>query len=261
MTEFIHQHILTVITFFPLLGGLVILILPRDKFTVIRWTALVFTLVPLLLAGLLYAGFNNAAAGFSAGTGLQFVEKYSWIRDFNISYFLGVDGLSMPMVLLCALICPLCILASWGIEKGVKGYHFLFLLLETGMMGVFVSLDFFLFFIFWEVMLLPMYFLIGIWGGPRKEYAAIKFFIYTLVGSVLMLLVIIYGYLATTPHTFDLTELAANNKVLGFRAILWWALFIGFAIKVPLFPFHTWLPDAHVEAPTAISVILAGILL
>ena len=261
MTELISKHILTLITFIPFLGGLIVLALPRDKHTIIRWTALVFTALPLLLAGMLYAGFNTAAAGFSASTGLQFVEKYSWIRDFNINYFLAVDGLSMPMVILCALICPLCILASWGIDRGVKGYHFLFLLLETGMMGVFVSLDFFLFFIFWEVMLLPMYFLIGIWGGPRKEYAAIKFFIYTLVGSVLMLLVIIYGYLVSTPHTFDLTELAANNKILGYRAILWWLLFIGFAIKIPLFPFHTWLPDAHVEAPTAISVILAGILL
>jgi len=259
--DFITQHILTLITFTPLLGGLIILVLPRDKHALIRWTALFFTTVPLLLAALLYAGFDNAASGFNVATGLQFVEKYPWIQDFNISYFLGIDGLSMPMVLLCALICPICVLASRGIEKGVKGYHFLFLLLETGMMGVFVSLDFFLFFVFWEVMLLPMYFLIGIWGGPRKEYAAIKFFIYTLVGSVLMLLVIIYAYLVSTPHTFDLTQLAANNQILGYRTALWWLLFIGFAIKIPLFPFHTWLPDAHVEAPTAISVVLAGILL
>lgn len=261
MTELISNHLLSLITFIPLLGGVIILVIPRDRQDAIRWTALVFTTLPLVLAGMLYSGFNNAAAGFSASTGLQFVERYPWIPDFNINYFLGVDGLSMPMVLLCALICPLCVLASWGLEKGVKGYHFLFLLLETGMMGVFVSLDFFLFFVFWEVMLLPMYFLIGIWGGPRKEYAAIKFFIYTLVGSVLMLLVIIYSYLASTPHTFDLTELAANNSLLGHRAVLWWLLFIAFAIKVPLFPFHTWLPDAHVEAPTAVSVVLAAILL
>ncbi len=261
MWEFIADHILTLITFLPLLGGLIVLALPRERKGAVRWTALVFTSLPLVLAAVLYGGFDHRAAGFSAGSGIQFVERFPWIRDYNIQYFVGVDGLSMPMVLLCALICPLCVLASWSIEKGVKGYHFLFLLLETGMMGVFVALDFFLFFIFWEVMLLPMYFLIGIWGGPRKEYAAIKFFLYTLVGSVLMLLVIIYGYLATTPHTFDLTELARNNAVLGYRAVLWWALFIGFAIKIPLFPFHTWLPDAHVEAPTAISVVLAGILL
>jgi NADH-quinone oxidoreductase subunit M len=261
MTEFIFNHILTLITFIPLLGGVIILSLPRERLNAVRWTALVFTTAPLLLAAMLYAGFDQHAAGFTAGSGIQFVERHGWIEEFNIWYFVGVDGLSMPMVLLCALICPLCVLASWNIEKGVKGYHFLFLLLETGMLGVFVALDFFLFFIFWEVMLLPMYFLIGIWGGPRKEYAAIKFFLYTLVGSVLMLLVMIYGYLAATPHTFDLTELARNNAVLGYRAVLWWALFIGFAIKIPLFPFHTWLPDAHVEAPTAISVVLAGILL
>jgi NADH-quinone oxidoreductase subunit M len=261
MTASITSHLLTLITFIPLAGGAVVLALPRSRQNAVRWTALVFTLIPLALAAVLYARFDTAAAGFSAGAGIQFVERYAWIRDFNINYFLGVDGLSIPMVLLCALICPLCILASWNIEKGVKGYHFLFLLLETGMMGVFVSLDFFLFFIFWEVMLLPMYFLIGIWGGPRKEYAAIKFFIYTLVGSVLMLLVIIYGYLAVSPHTFDLTELAKNSNALAYRSWLWWALFIGFAIKIPLFPFHTWLPDAHVEAPTAISVVLAGILL
>jgi NADH-quinone oxidoreductase subunit M len=261
MAELIHHHILTFMTFIPVAGGLLVLALPRDRQKLIRWTSLVFTLLPLLLAGMLYAGFDRTASGFAPAGGLQFVERVEWIRDFNINYFVGLDGLSMPMVLLCALICPLCVLASWGIEKGVKGYYFLFLLLETGMLGVFVSLDFFLFFIFWEVMLLPMYFLIGIWGGPRKEYAAIKFFIYTLVGSVLMLLVIIYAYLASTPHTFDLVELAANNKVLGFRTVLWWGLFIGFAIKIPLFPFHTWLPDAHVEAPTAISVVLAGILL
>ncbi len=261
MVEFIHKHILTLITFFPLLGGVIVLLIPREQKNTVRWTALLFTAIPLALAIILFAGFDSSASGFTAGTGIQFVEKYSWIQDFNINYFVGADGLSMPMILLCALICPLCVLASWNIEKGVKGYHFLFLLLETGMFGVFVSLDFFLFFIFWEVMLLPMYFLIGIWGGPRKEYAAIKFFIYTLVGSVLMLLVIIYAYLASTPHTFDLTELAKNSTVLGYRTLLWWGLFIGFAIKVPLFPFHTWLPDAHVEAPTAISVVLAGILL
>lgn len=261
MANFVQDHILTLITFLPLLGALVVLAIPRERPGAVRWTALVFTLLPLALAAVLYSQFDHTAAGFSEGAGIQFAERAVWIRDVNIHYFVGVDGLSMPMVLLCALICPLCILASWNIEKGVKGYHFLFLLLETGMLGVFVALDFFLFFVFWEVMLLPMYFLIGIWGGPRKEYAAIKFFIYTLVGSVLMLLVIIYAYLASTPHTFDLTELARNNAVLGYRAVLWWALFIGFAIKVPLFPFHTWLPDAHVEAPTAVSVVLAGILL
>ncbi len=259
--EFINSHLLSLITFIPVIGSLFVLALPRDKVNLIKWSTLVITIIPLLLALILYAGFDRSAAGFSHTAGIQFIEKYTWIRDFNMNFFMGVDGLSMPMVLLCAIICPICILASWNVERGVKGYFFLFLLLETGMMGSFVALDFFLFFIFWEVMLLPMYFLIGIWGGPRREYAAIKFFIYTLVGSVMMLLVIIYFYLASAPHTFDMTELAKNNALFGYRMICWFALFIGFAIKVPIFPFHTWLPDAHVEAPTAISVILAGILL
>src|SRR5262245_12679239 len=167
------------------------------------------------------------------------------------------------MVLLTALLSFICMFASWGIEKAVKGYFALFLLLDAAMTGVFVALDFFLFYIFWELMLLPMYFLIGIWGGPRREYAAIKFFLYTLLGSVLMLLAMLALYFSQTPHTFDMTKLMASQAAFShtFQTILWIALFIGFAIKIPAFPFHTWLPDAHVEAPTAISVILAGILL
>jgi NADH-quinone oxidoreductase subunit M len=154
--------------------------------------------------------------------------------------------------------------ASFGIEKAVKGYFALFLLLETGMMGTFLALDFFLFYVFWELMLLPMYFLIGIWGGPRREYAAIKFFLYTLLGSVLMLVALLYLYFTPDPHSFDMTrlgDLVADKISIRVQALLWVALFIGFAIKIPAFPFHTWLPDAHVEAPTAISVILAGVLL
>ncbi|MBU0518801.1 NADH-quinone oxidoreductase subunit M, partial [bacterium] len=202
----------------------------------------------------------------------QFVEHTSWIPAFNIEYFVGVDGLSFPMVLLTALLCFLCIPASFGIKSGVKGYMALFLLLETGMMGAFVSLDFFLFYVFWEIMLLPMYFLIGIWGGPRRVYAAIKFFIYTLVGSVLMLLVMLAFYFNTVDpvtggNTFNMLHMMAQENhsswmnAFNIRTLLWFGLYIGFAIKVPAFPFHTWLPDAHVEAPTAISVILAGILL
>jgi NADH-quinone oxidoreductase subunit M len=195
--------------------------------------------------------------------GFQFVEQYPWIPSFNIEYFVGVDGVSITMVLLTALLSFLCIFASWGIDKAVKGYFALFLLLDAAMMGVFVALDFVLFYIFWELMLLPMYFLIGIWGGPRREYAAIKFFLYTLLGSVLMLLAMLALYFHSTPHTFDMTKLIAANETYahGFQIVLWLALFIGFAIKIPAFPFHTWLPDAHVEAPTAISVILAGVLL
>ncbi len=261
MGEFIQNHILTLITFIPLIGGVFILFLPKDRHNVIRWSSLVITVIPFLLSLILFASFDRSVYGFTHSSGIQFIEEYTWIRAYNIHYFVGIDGISMPMILLTALICPLCILASWGIHKGVKGYFFLFLLLETGMMGVFVALDFFLFFVFWEIMLLPMYFLIGIWGGPRKEYAAIKFFLYTLVGSVMMLLVMIYFYLTSDPHTFDMTKLAEINSAFDYRTILWFALFINFAIKIPVFPFHTWLPDAHVEAPTAISVILAGVLL
>ncbi len=260
MFDFIQNHILTLIIFIPVIGGLIILFLP-ERHNLIRWSSLIITLIPFTLSIMLYAGFDRSVSGFSYPGGLQFVERYSWIQAFNIELFLGVDGLSMPMALLCTMLCPLCVLASWGIDKGIKGYFFLFLLLETGMIGVFCALDFFLFFISWEVMLLPMYFLIGVWGGPDREYAAIKFYIYTLIGSLMMLLVIIYMYLSATPHTFDMTRLAQLGAGMEFKTLCWIVLFIGFAIKVPVFPFHTWLPDAHVEAPTAISVILAGVLL
>jgi len=264
------DHVLTYMTFFPLAGMIAVLLLPSDRANLIRWTSALFTVPPLLLAVWLFLNFDGA------NPGLQFKEHFDWIPAYNISYSVGVDGISISMVLLTALLSFLCIFASWGIEKGVKGYFALFLLLDAGMMGVFVALDFFLFYIFWELMLLPMYFLIGIWGGPRREYAAIKFFLYTLFGSVLMLLAILALYFTSEPHTFDMTVLIAQadkygTKPLamwpfdqlgwGFQHVVWMALFIGFAIKIPAFPFHTWLPDAHVEAPTAISVILAGILL
>jgi NADH-quinone oxidoreductase subunit M len=164
---------------------------------------------------------------------------------------------------LTTLLSFICIFASWGIDRGVKGYFSLFLLLQAGMTGVFCALDFILFYVFWEVMLLPMYFLIGVWGGPRREYAAIKFFLYTLFGSVFMLLAILALYFTSEPHTFNMVRLFGADSGQGyvFRTLVWWAFFVAFAIKVPVFPFHTWLPDAHVEAPTAISVILAGVLL
>src|SRR5439155_524224 len=193
--------------------------------------------------------------------GFQFVHRASWIPAFNIDYFVGVDGISITMIVLTALLCFICMIASFGIDKGVKGYYALFLLLETGMLGVFCALDFFLFFVFWEVMLLPMYFLIGIWGGPRREYAAIKFFLYTLLGSVLMLVTILYLYFASDPHSFDMTRLSQTTHVpMNVQLVLWTALFIGFAIKIPAFPFHTWLPDAHVEAPTAMLFLLVGVI-
>ncbi len=258
------MSILTWVTFLPLLGAAVILCLPSRAHALIKQTALLFTLPPLVIGIWLFMHFDRTTAAF------QFVQRAPWIESYNINYFVGVDGISISMVLLTVLLCPICILASWGIDKGVKGYFALFLLLDTGMMGVFVALDFFLFYIFWEVMLLPMYFLIGIWGGPRREYAAIKFFLYTLAGSVLMLIAMLVLYFSNEPHTFDITQLMAQSSTygttpiiwgLGLQHLLWLALFIGFAIKIPAFPFHTWLPDAHVEAPTAISVILAGVLL
>jgi NADH-quinone oxidoreductase subunit M len=258
-------------TFIPLLGAVIVLCLPREKAALIKWVSVAATVPPLLLAIWLYVNFDRSTPGF------QFMQQAPWIPSFNIQYVVGVDGISITMVLLTALLSFLCIFASWGIEKGVKGYFALFLLLDTGMMGVFIALDFFLFFVFWEVMLLPMYFLIGIWGGPRREYAAIKFFLYTLFGSALMLLSILAFYFnitdpATGQHTFSMitmmnqanhSEWLRTGVMFGqsVPVIIWVALFIGFAIKIPAFPFHTWLPDAHVEAPTAISVILAGVLL
>jgi NADH-quinone oxidoreductase subunit M len=271
-------------TFLPILGMAVIALIPKERLRAIRVTATLFSGFVMLLSILAYAAFDpNAPGSGKPGEGaLQLVEHFVWIESFRIEYFMGVDGISISMVLLTGIIGFVGAWSSWGIEKSVKGYFSMYLLLLTGMMGVFVSMDFFLFYIFWEVMLLPMYFLIGIWGGPRKEYAAIKFFLYTLAGSVLMLVAMIAMYYASTAkgapfmlangskveHTFNLVSLAYNNTwstatVLGvaFGKLMWVFLFIGFAIKVPMFPFHTWLPDAHVEAPTPISVILAGVLL
>ncbi len=251
------NHALTLITFVPLAGMVAILLCPGSMKGAIKWIAAAATVPQLVIAAWLYANFDTTT------TAMQFVEKYPWIPHYHITYFMGIDGISISMVLLTALICFVSVFASFGIDRGVKGYYALLLLLDAGMMGVFVALDFFLFYVFWEVMLLPMYFLIGIWGGPRREYAAIKFFLYTLLGSVLILLAMLGLYYYSSPVTFDMTELAKNagHYTMAFQRIVWLALFIGFAIKIPAFPFHTWLPDAHVEAPTAVSVILAGVLL
>lgn len=254
------------ITFFPLLAMVVVLCLPKDKHDWIRWVSVVGTAVPLALGIILFLQFDRTLSA------IQFTEQANWIELFKIRYYMGIDGLSLPMVLLTVLLCFLCIFASWGISEAVKGYFAMFLFLETGMLGVFCALDFFLFFIFWEAMLLPMYFLIGIWGGRDRVYAAIKFFLYTLFGSVLILLVMIGMYFYSDPNTFDLLELARNHPFSGkiislfgweiaLDKLFWIGLFIGFAIKVPIWPFHTWLPWAHVEAPTAVSVVLAGVLL
>src|SRR5215208_253271 len=209
------ENVLSYMTFIPLAGAVAILFLPSAAYKLIRWVAAAVTVPPLVMAIWLFNHFDRAQPGF------QFVEKYQWIPAYNISYYMGIDGISISMVLLTALLSFLCIFASFGIDKAVKGYFALFLMLDTGMMGVFCALDFFLFYVFWEVMLLPMYFLIGIWGGPRKEYAAIKFFLYTLAGSVLMLLAIIGFYYNSAPaalvdgtatvHTFNLVELARQG--------------------------------------------------
>ncbi|MFC1618998.1 NuoM family protein, partial [Candidatus Neomarinimicrobiota bacterium] len=257
-----NASILTLLVFLPVVGALVILPVPKSRSGSIKWIAAVFTGLQVLLAFWLLAVFDR-----SSGT-IQFAVKAAWIPTFNINYHVGVDGLSMPMVFLTALLSFISIIASWNIDKAPRGYFSLFLLLDAGMMGVFVALDFFLFYVFWEVMLLPMYFLIGVWGGPQRQYAAIKFFIYTLFGSVLILLSMLALYFYSDPHTFSLITLIQEapkiNVMLwgiNIKWLIWVALFIGFAIKVPIFPFHTWLPLAHVEAPTAVSVILAGVLL
>src|SRR3989454_1157558 len=252
-----QHNVLSLMVFIPVVGMAVILCLPARAHAAIRWMGVAAATPPLLLAVWLLEHFDPQT------TAPQFIQRFAWIPAYRIDYFVGVDGISITMVLLTTLLCFLCMFASFGIDKALKGYFALFLLLETGMLGTFVALDFFLFFIFWELMLLPMYFLIGVWGGPRREYAAIKFFLYTLLGSVLMLVTILYLYFASG-GSFDMTRLAAlvAGKIdMRVQLLLWTALFVGFAIKIPAFPFHTWLPDAHVEAPTAISVILAGVLL
>ena len=313
MFFFTEGNVLSWATFFPLIGAAAIVALLAVKFLAnlpkrtvddaARWIALV-------TSGLSFAAAVAAWQMFdSSQVGAQLTHHFTWIRAFNIEYYLGVDGLSISMVLLSGLISFIATIASMPWWSGAKdremagmnedghddphhpkhfsvrmvpGYMIMLLLLQTGMMGTFVALDMFLFYVFWEVMLLPMYFLIGIWGGPRKEYAAIKFFLYTLAGSVLMLLAIIGIYYNSggfmladgtpTQHTFNLIELARQGQdgqfgraspILGFdfAKLAFVGLFIGFAIKIPMFPFHTWLPDAHVEAPTPVSVILAGVLL
>jgi NADH-quinone oxidoreductase subunit M len=317
------MNLLTLIVFLPTLGAILCLVAPKEQ---VRKIAVAATLLTLIASLFLLPTFmtdgtpEGKADAFGTSYGaLQHVERYTWIEGdgFAIEYFLGLDGLSLPLVVLTTLIGFLSCLASWNfsewkINKGIRTYFILFLLLETGMLGVFVSLDFFLFYVFWEIMLLPMYFLIGVWGGARREYAAIKFFLFTLAGSVLMLVALVAMYYyshdavraaidagprhpttgryvtaaedglrsgyrqgaAITHGTFDLIEMATNDVIqekfnayqtvfLGIRfgPVMFMFLFIGFAIKLPSVPFHTWLPDAHVEAPTPISMILAGVLL
>ena len=304
---------LTMLVFFPAGASLVLLLLPRDSHELIKRVSLFVTVLVFIATVIMALPGITGGAHFSlaedAVAQMQSVFQVSWIPSFNIQYFMGLDGISFPLLVLTAFVGMLAMGASWPITKHVKAYCVLFLLLETGMLGVFLALDFFLFYVFWEVMLLPMYFLIGVWGGPRREYAAIKFFLYTLFGSVLMLIAILMLYFnsdiralsdeqliaahvvpdqqgatawrtenaaaADSPsHTFNILALQQLGQhtdqfsksvfTEGGKSIQWWAfvlLFIGFVIKVPSVPVHTWLPDAHVEAPTPISMILAGVLL
>lgn len=243
-----------------MLGVLFLLLIDRENESVIKGTALVFSIIEFVLSLTLIVLFKSNTANF------QFVEKVPWVKSFGMQYFMGVDGISLFLVMLTTFLSVLCILSSWGaIKKNIKEYMISMLFLETGMIGAFVALDLVLFYLFWEMMLIPMYLLIGVWGGPRRIYAAVKFFLYTMVGSVLMMVAILALYFlyhkATGVYTFDITKLYQLNLPLGPQMWMFAAFGLAFAIKVPMFPFHTWLPDAHTEAPTAGSVILAGVLL
>ncbi len=264
--DFLSTHLLSLILFFPVVAALVILFLPKDELKLIRWTALVASLVPFALSLMLWFRFQPDAGGF------QFVEQYTWYAGIGSSLHLGVDGLSLTMILLTTLLTPLAILASFGITDKVKAYMMLFLFLETGMLGVFMALDLLIFFVFWEIGLVPMYFLINQWGSANRNYASLKFMIYTMGGSLgLLLATQMLGVIFKTYDLLELfklwpaaTELANLPPWLSLGAvknIAFWAFVIAFAVKVPLWPFHTWLPDAHTEAPTAGSMILAGVLL
>lgn len=251
---------LSIVTFFPLLGVLAILFLKSEQKAALRWMALVTSLVTFLISlwAFFFSGLYNPASG-----GLQLVAKYDWINvaGWDIRYYLAADGLSILLILLTTFLTPIAILSTWtAVEERVKDFMLFFLLLEVGMTGVFVAQDLFLFYIFWEFTLIPMYFLIGIWGGPNRLYAAVKFFLYTMAGSILMLLAILW--LGINGGTFSVPDLVAQGNIpADVQMWLFIAFAAAFAIKVPMWPLHSWLPDAHVEAPTAGSVILAGVLL
>ena len=277
----IEHYLLSLILFTPTLGAGLVILIPRERVQAIRWTAFLVSLIPLALSVWLWISYHPGEPGF------QFEEQVTWYAAINANYHLGVDGISVPMVLLTTLLTPLALLISWSIADRVRTYMALFLLLETGMLGVFLALDLFLFFVFWEIGLVPMYFLINQWGSeagtrevagrqiPARNYASFKFLIYTMAGSLGLLLAI--QLIGVASGTFDMVELSRSWSsldqpltLLGLpisisiqtvKAIAFWAFVIAFAIKVPVWPFHTWLPDAHTEAPTAGSMILAGVLL
>jgi NADH-quinone oxidoreductase subunit M len=250
---------LSLLVFLPVVGGLLLLFVPREETEALFKTALFFTSLTFLWSLRILWHFDPTSGE------VQIVERLPWISAYGIEYLVGIDGLSLFLVLLTAFLGPIVILASWTIKERVKEYLFFMLTLQTGTLGTFVALDLFLFYVFWEVMLVPMYFLIGVWGGPRRLYATLKFVLYTMSGSLLMLVAIIYlatrNWQVTQLWTFDLLKIYGLDLPYEEQIWLFLAFALSFAIKVPLFPFHTWLPDAHVEAPTAGSVILAGILL
>jgi NADH-quinone oxidoreductase subunit M len=253
-------HLLSIVLFTPLAGMLVLLFLPSGNKNLIKVWANIAALLGFLVSLPLVFLYDRSDGGF------QMVENVEWIPSLGAHYNIGIDGISLLMVLLTTFSGVIAIFSSWsGVEKNLKQYYAMFLLQQTGMIGVFISLDFLLFYVFWEIVLIPMYFIIGVWGGPRKLYAAIKFFLYTMAGSVLMLLGILTMYFQHFEqfgfYSFQVGDLISLEMPLHLEQWVFWALFIGFAIKVPMFPFHTWLPDAHVEAPTAGSVILAAVLL
>jgi len=262
--DFFRDHLLSIVTYTPLVGAAVLLLPPfKRSDDAVRWVANLFGFAGFLVSLPLWFWFERGAEGF------QFVERHPWIPSIGVEYLFGVDGISTLLILLTTLLGFIAILSSWtAITVRVRQYYIFLLLLQVGMLGVFCALDMFLFYVFWEVMLVPMYFLIGIWGSARRLYAAIKFFLYTLVGSVVMLLGILALYFQSrkipgleATGTFDVTRWFAMSIPADLQFWVFLAFFLGFAIKVPMFPFHTWLPDAHVEAPTAGSVILAGVLL
>jgi NADH-quinone oxidoreductase subunit M len=252
-------NLLTWIVFLPLLGSAVVAALPKSRPDYARWTAAGFAAAGLALTVWVTATFDQAN-----GAAMQFSINAPWIPQAGIRYHLGVDGISITMLFLSALLGLIAIVASWKVTDRPRAYFAMLLLLQVGMNGVFVALDFVLFYVFWELVLVPMFFLIGMWGGTRREYASIKFFIYTLAGSVFMLVGILVLYFNSDPQTFDMVALSRMGAAGAFAPIGMWTFalfFLGFAVKVPIWPLHTWLPDAHVEAPTAASVLLAGILL
>jgi NADH-quinone oxidoreductase subunit M len=247
--------ILSTLIFLPLVGAAVILLMGRSQEALIKWAALVVSMVAFVLSLPLFTNFDRTTHL------MQFTERHEWIPSWNITYFLGVDGISVLFILLSTLVTILCVLISWNsIKTKLKEFYIAILIMEGAMIGVFSSLDFFLFYLFWEAMLIPMYLLIGVWGGPNRIYAAIKFFLFTLVGSVLMLvgIIVLYFYAG---RTFNILELVTRTYPYQMQFWLFWAFFAAFAVKVPMFPVHTWLPDAHTEAPTAGSVILAAVLI